>query len=274
MARCARNSCARWWPDALQRALTLGLTVDNSWFCSADCAAAETARRLRRSVSVTPAPACAVPPPRLGVLLVYQGAITPAQLTSALRTQRSSGRRIGAELLHHGFCTPELVLKGLAAQAGVSYLTAVRASRVSEVALSADEVRALGVIPIHAVKTTRLLMVACRAPVPTSALAVLKQITGWNTQPYLVGDADFDVLMKAATSDAAALSASHFATARDLDDAERRIAAAVAEERRISLIEAPYGSFTWVRLAGANVVSTVLVPCEQEESCRAATTLH
>jgi len=274
MARCARKSCARWWPDALQRALGLGLTVDDLWFCSTDCAAADTARRLRRAVSVAPAPAMTVPPPRLGVLLVHQGSITPAQLTAAVRTQRNSGRRLGAELVHHGFCTQELVLKGLAAQAGVSYLTKVRYIRVPDVALSADEVRALGVVPIHAVKTKQLLMVACPAPLPAAALAVLEQITGWHTQPYLVGDDDFEALMKAVMSDVSAPAVSHFATARDLDDAERQIAAVVAQQRRISLIEAPYGSFTWVRLAGANVVSTVLVPCDQEDPCPAATTLH
>jgi hypothetical protein len=255
----------------------LGLSADNVWFCSPDCLAAETADRLRASVFPAAPSAFAVPPLRLGVLLVHQGAITTKNLTAALTLQRASGRRLGDELVHLGFCTAQQVLKGLAAQAGVSYLGTVHPGRVrvASCGLSADEVRALGLVPVGGAASSRLLMVACTAPVPRAALAALGRLTGWNPEPYLVTDADFTLLMD-AYGVAAPLPGPErrFVKVRDVDDAARRIAAAVTDEHSISMTEAHCAPFTWVRVAGARAVNTLLVPHEQEVICQAATTLH
>jgi hypothetical protein len=246
------------------------------WFCSPDCVAADTAGRLRQAPAPSSAPTVlSVPPLRLGVLLLHQGAITAAQLNAGLRAQRESGRRLGEELVALGLCAPELILKGLAAQAGVSYLSAVHPTRVriAPGGLSVDEVRALGLVPVGAVEADHLLMVACTAPVPRAAFAALSQLTGWYAQPYLVSDSDFEMLMNAYGS-AAPLPGplTHFVKVRDVDDAERRIAAAVSDERRISMTEAHCAPFTWVRVAGARAVSTLVVPYEQEPVCQVATT--
>jgi hypothetical protein len=278
MARCARNSCGCWRPDMLVRRLANGLWVDASWFCSPECVAADTAGRLRQA----PAPAAvpnvlSVPPLRLGVLLLHQGAITTAQLNLGLRAQRDSGQRLGAELVRLGLCSAETVLKGLAAQAGVSYLSAVHPARVriAPGGLSIDEVRALGLVPVGAIEADRLLMVACTAPVPRAAFAALVQLTGWHAQPYLVSDADFETLMHAYGGAAAVPGpTTHFVQVRDVDDAERRIAAAVTDERKISVTEAHCAPFTWVRVSGAHAVNTLVVPYEQEPVCQAATTLR
>jgi uncharacterized protein (DUF1501 family) len=216
-----------------------------------------------------------VPPLRLGVLLLHQGAVTSSQLGHALLTQRASGRRLGAELVHLGFCTPDVLLKGLAAQAGVSYLTSVHPARVGGApgGLSRDEVSALGLVPIGIVEPAHVLMVACSAPLPRAALAALGQLTGWNPQPYLVSDADFAMLMQGYGSAATApRPATYFVKALDIDDAARRIAAVVSHEHRISMTEAHCAPFTWVRVAGPRAVNTLLVPYEQEPTCRVATT--
>jgi hypothetical protein len=276
MARCARRACGRWRPDLLVLRLALGLSVDDVWFCSPSCVATEAAARLRQAPAPSDAPApYAVPPLRLGVLLLHQGAITAAQLNAALCAQRESGQRLGTELVRLGLCAPDVVLKGLAAQAGVSYLTSVHPvrARVGPTGLSADEVRALGLVPIGAVEPTRLLMVACAAPVPRAALAALGQLTGWTPRPYLVTDDDFATLMDAyGRAGLAPGPATHFVRVRDVDDAVRRIAAAVSDERRISMTEAHCAPFTWVRVAGARAVNTLLVPYEQEPACPVAIT--
>jgi hypothetical protein len=275
MARCARKSCRRWRPDVLVRRLGKGLLVGPAWFCSPDCVAAETLARLRRLPAPSPAPEpLVVPPLRLGVLLLHQGAITPSQLSVALRAQQASGRRLGEEAVRLGLCAPEAILKGLAAQAGVSYLTAVRPARMGAApALSADEVCALGLVPIGAVESKHLLMVACAAPVPRAALSAVVQLTGWTAEPYLVSDSDLETLMTAyGASVPGPRLATHFVTARDADDAARRIAAAVADEHNVSMTEAHCAPFTWVRVAGTRTVSTLRVPDEQEVTCLVATT--
>ncbi len=255
----------------------LGLSVDNTWFCSPDCLASEAASRLRASVGPAMVAPLSVPPLRLGVLLLHQGAITSSQLNAALRSQRLSGRKLGAELVHLGLCTPELIVKGLAAQGGVSYLGTAHLPRLrlASVGLSADEARALGLVPMGAASAHRVLMVACAAPVPRAALAALGQLTGWSPEPYLVSDDDFDRLMHAYCAAAPpAGPVRRFVKVQDVDDAARRIAAAVVDERTISMTEARCAPFTWVRVAGAKAVSTLLVPHEQEAVCQAATTLR
>ncbi len=281
MARCAHSGCRRWRPDAIVGHFGLGLRVDAAWFCSPACVGAQAAIRLRQA-SAAPADAPAVlsvPPLRLGVLLLHQGAITSAQLNAGLLGQRTSGRRLGAELVELGLCAPEMILKGLSAQAGVSYLSSVDAARVRTApgGLSSDEVRALGLVPLGAVAAQRLLMVACTAPVPRAALAALRQLTGWSADPYLVGDHDFETLMEAygsARPAAPPAPATHFIRTRDVDDAAVWIAAAASAERTISMTEAHCAPFTWVRVAGASAVSTLLVPYQEEPACRVATTSH
>src|SRR5262249_32314849 len=142
------NDCNRWRPDALIRYAKHGFHVDGQWFCTSTCVAADAVRRFQRRPplrSVIPP----VPPLRLGVLLLHPGAITPAQLREALNAQRESGLRLGAELQQLGLTGHEAILKALAAQAGISYLTVVDAERVRSApgGLCRDEVRALGLVP-------------------------------------------------------------------------------------------------------------------------------
>lgn len=56
------------------------------------------------------------PPPRLGELLVDQGAITSEQLADALERQKTSGRRLGEELIHAGVVKRSVVNRALRMQ--------------------------------------------------------------------------------------------------------------------------------------------------------------
>jgi hypothetical protein len=55
-------------------------------------------------------------PPRLGEILVAQGKITPQQLAIALDRQRTSGRRLGEELIKAGFVQRAVVSRALRIQ--------------------------------------------------------------------------------------------------------------------------------------------------------------
>jgi hypothetical protein len=262
----------------LIRFAQLGMQVDGAWFCSPACVESTAKRRLlgvrRPGTSVPPIPAL-----RLGVLLLHQGAVTSSQLATALGTQRVSGRRLGAELLHLGLTDAESVLRGLSAQAGVSYLTTVDPGcvRTAPGGLSADEVRALGVVPIQVDEANRLLVVACQAPIPRAALSALRQLTGWTPEPLLVSDGDCQRLMQSYGS---AGGPSHrrvaFSRVRDVDAAAARIAAAAANDGAITVTQAHYETSTWVRVEGRGAIDTLLMPAEEEEDdeCQAAATSH
>jgi len=255
-----------------------GVYVDEAWYCSTACVALAARNRLHDELASAPTPTAmpTVPTVRLGALLRHQGAITAADLTAALEAQKTSKLRIGEQLIAMGATNADAVLKGLAAQFGVSYLCAVGPSRVhdSPAGLSRDEVRALNVVPFSVNNTIGSVMVACTAPVPRAALAALRQLTGFVPEPYLVTDANFDLLLaEYGRSSSAARAARHFVRMRGVLEAAERIAAVAAEERAISVTEAHCAPYMWVRVAGKNIVDTLIVPQEERE-CPVAITSH
>src|SRR5207244_4060030 len=108
------------------------------------------------------------PARRLGAVLLHQGVVTLRQLSEALDAQRTSGLRLGAQLQTLGHATRDVVLRALSAQNGISYLAAIDPASVRSApgGLSADEVRALGIVPFR--ETDQEVFIACAAPVPHS----------------------------------------------------------------------------------------------------------
>jgi len=277
MASCSRKDCGAWRPDVVVRYTRSGLHVDGAWFCSAACVESATQARLRdgrRPGSQLPA----IPALRLGVLLLHQGAITAGDLKQALNTQRTSGRPLGAELLHMGLADPASVLRALAAQAGINYLSSVDPACVGNApgGLSADEVRALGVVPIQFHEASRRLVVACGAPLPRAALSALRQLSGCTPEPMMVGDADLQTLMHGyGTTAPSSQRRVAFVNVQNVGDAAARIAAAAASQRTITLTEAHSDSATWVRIESDASVDTLFMRHDQEnQEWPAAITLH
>jgi hypothetical protein len=258
-----------------------GVRLNGAWFCSRGCAAAAVRRGLESPPALGES-AGALPPLRLGALLRHQGAITQAQLDLALAGQRRSGRRIGAELQQLGFVSSGAVVRALAAQAGVSYLTAVDPARVRHApgGLSADMVRALGLLPFEAHE--RRLHVICTAPVPRRALRALARLTGWTGEPYLVDDAVWDRALEsyapAESGDTGQAEVVH-----DVDAASAQVVAAAAAGRDAVVRYAGCGDFVWVRVEGGAVTRNVLIDAArgfgparlpEERICQAAPTAH
>lgn len=72
-------------------------------------------------------------PPKLGQLLLAQGKITPEQLAIALERQKSSGRRLGEELVKAGFVERAVVSRALRIQRRIVFgaLTTLAATTIS-----------------------------------------------------------------------------------------------------------------------------------------------
>jgi hypothetical protein len=78
-------------------------------------------------------PASADRPPKLGEILVAQGKITQEQLAIALERQKTSGRRLGEELIEAGFVKRSVVSRALRIQRRIVFgaLTTLAASTLS-----------------------------------------------------------------------------------------------------------------------------------------------
>lgn len=274
MARCAHPDCDRaqpptGWPRA-------GLMVDDAWYCSARCVRREAAGRFRDDDGPQTAAADA-PRLKLGSLLMHQGAVTFEMVERALRGQRQSGLPLGTELQRLGVAQTA-ILRALAAQQGVDYLTACDVARVHDApgGLHPDTVRMLGLVPFDADPERGYLKVACQAPIPRRALEALRRLTRWVAEPFLVTEQVWTELAD-AYGGGRRIDDVTFTPWCDVDAAAARVASVAESERAVWLQQARCDPFTWVRVEGASAVEDLFVthtPTAKEESCRQVPTSH
>jgi hypothetical protein len=258
--RCAHEPCARWVPDFLALRPGSGLAFDEAWYCSQPCLEAEARSRLERAPAPGPAVGRGQNVSRLGALLVHRKLITTATLADALTRQTESGRRIGAELVAMGAVRPADLLRTLATQARAGFLTTVDPARVRTApgGLSRDVVEALGVVPIEADDERGRLVVACPAPLPRPALAVLRALVVATVEPLIVGDDVAAALLEAyGTAPAHAPQVTRVVSLRD---ATERIALAIASGRARRVQPVRCEPWVWVRLDGGSANEEIVLP--------------
>jgi len=255
MARCEREQCGRWRPDFLRiGASRRGVWFEEVWSCSRGCLEVLTRERLidasTTSWSTTGLRARTM---RLGALLLHHRAITPDTLKAALAEQETSGLRLGEQLLMMEAVPVNDLVRALAAQAGVGYVTDIdpMAVRTGPGGLSRDAVRALGVVPFEAIEhdNERRLKVACSAPLPRLALAALRELTTWKIDPLIVRDDLWQELLDAygTLDEGMTVMAIH---PRSVVEATAHIATAVESGRAVRVQQARCDPFVWVRLEG------------------------
>jgi len=274
MPRCADATCGRWRPERLVPRWATGLRFNERWYCSRDCV--ESAAKARLDAPTPTAGVPSLPPLRLGVLLRHLGALTDDQLTKALTTQRTSGRKLGEELQRMTFVSAEAILRALAAQGGVSYLTSFDVSRIGEGPewLPEDTVRALGLVPFEVNESERRIKVVCAAPVPRAALRALTKLTGWLPEAYLVDDKVWEQAMRAYKSRGEMSANAPTARVSDLAAAASKVADVALADRAITMRHATYDRYTWVRVEGPQHWSDVWVMGAQEDPCLVEHTAH
>ncbi len=278
MPRCAEPSCRRWRPGLGTR-VAGGVRLNERWFCSVRCLEPVVAQGLQ-TIDMPRESAGARPSLRLGAVLRSRGAITGPQLLVALDAQRRSGRRLGAELQALGLASADVVVRALAAQADMSYLTSVDLALVRRApgGLPGHTVRALGLVPFEVDHDARRLRVLCTAPPAKAAFRALSALAGWEAEPYLVDDELWDRAMAAYPATGAAAGTMH-----DLRAAAAHVARTAGERGALTMRRASCPGGLWVRLEDAarieDLVIAAAVPSfagpratEREESCLVAST--
>jgi hypothetical protein len=100
--------------------------------------------------------------PRLGEMLVAQGEITREQLAVALERQKTSGRRLGEELVKAGFVKRSVVNRALRTQHRLTYLALCSALAATTIAQDTDA-------------ATRQTQIAVTAYVPPNVVSQVEQ---------------------------------------------------------------------------------------------------
>jgi hypothetical protein len=264
MARCAREQCGRWRPDFLRiGAARRGVSFEEVWYCSRVCFEAVTRERLIDATTSWSSTNLRARSMRLGAVLLHQRSITADTLRAALAEQETTGLRLGEQLLMMHAVPVHDLLRALAAQAGVGYVTDIdlMTVRTGPGGLSRDAVRALGVIPFEAIvhDDARRLKVACAAPLPRLAIAALRELTTWKVDPLIVRDDLWcDMLEAYGTVDTeqTPVVAVH---PRTIVEATAHIARAVETGRAVRVQQARCDPFVWVRLEGAQANEDLLL---------------
>jgi hypothetical protein len=263
MARCARRGCHHWRPGFLVRLTGLGLSLDDKWYCSAQCLGIAVRERLAHAAPIVPPTVPAASQPRLGGVLATQKRLSLAVVEEAASVQARTGLRIGTQLVELGLVTRLDVLRALAAQSGVGFLTALDPARLTLAPgnLSPAVVHALGVVPFEADRRHDVLKVACTAPVPRGSLAALRELTGSIIEPYLVADDLWPAILQAYGAGSRAIAAAP-TTMSDLESLAARVAAAAREAGSVRMSEARCADSLWVRLDAGGQVEELLLMSE------------
>lgn len=265
MARCALDGCGRWRPDTLVRRGRLGVSFGDHWFCSRACLEARTRQQLS-AVDLQAPTHSSVPPLHLGTLLLHRQALSRELLHAALREQRETGLRLGEQLKEMGLVTSDDLVRALAAQAGVGYLSSIDPARVASGpgGLAPEAVRALGLVPFEVTPDRQRIRVASAAPLRRLAVAALTEMTGLRVEPFIVSDDDFQRLLKEYGS---AGPAARDRGVRTVSDAAARIARAAEDGEAVRMQHTRCDSYVWVRLEGKekheDLVLSVDAPAEE-----------
>jgi hypothetical protein len=258
--------CRRW-------RLFGALQFNENWYCSRDCVERAALFGLEQPLAAA-AKRPSLPPLKLGVLLRHAGVVTQAQLEAALGAKARTGLRIGEQLEQMGYVDADVVLRALATQSGVSYLSSFDVSRVTRApgAMAPAMVRALGLVPFEHDEAGRRMRVVTSAPVPRAAIRAMGKLTGWTIDVYLVKDSVFEAALDAYQPASAALATHEADLVRTLTAAASLVADRAERDRAVTMRHAACDEYVWVRVEGSERVSDLLV--EKETGCQAELTAH
>lgn len=265
MARCARSQCRRWMPDWLTTRGRAGIFIDRDWFCSTRCVEEAVRTRISSLPPVEPAYVQGWRAMKLGSLLMQQAGLSRDVIEAAAAEQERLGTPIGRTLRDLGLVTAEDVLRALATQAGVRYLTTVNPQVVahSPGGLPRDVVRALGVVPIASDPRRREMQVACTAPVPGLAVRALTKLTDWSVEPLLVADETLPHLVELYAT--AGSLASVIGAVCDPLSGPARVAQLAKRSRRVRMSQERCDPYIWVRLNADGTTADVLMSMPEFE---------
>lgn len=169
-----------------------GLTMDNHWYCSADCfeegAQGRLAELCRVDIPAEHSRRFRIP---LGLVLLSRGIINNVQLQAALAEQRTHGGRIGEILVRSGCASEEQVTAGVAAQWGHPVFALQDRVPESQIELPVSLLELHSVLPVHYVRAANKLMLGFAQQIDSNFLYAVEHMTGAMAVPCFITPSDF-----------------------------------------------------------------------------------
>src|SRR5687768_15516087 len=166
---------------------------------------------------------------KLGEILVRENLVTPQQLREALDYQRSTGGRLGSNLVKLGMISDDVITAVLSRQYGVPSINLDLFSIEDEVIklISQEVALKYSILPISKVGTT--LTLAMADPTNVFAMDDIKFMTGLNVEPVIASEASIQMAIGKYYSGSTQIDIFEAAIAYDADrNGKNR-----SEERRV-----------------------------------------
>src|SRR6478735_4517415 len=127
-------------------------------------------------------------PVRIGELLLKEKRITPAQLQEALNYQKTSGGKLGNNLVDLGFVKDEEITALLSKQYGVPSiaLDQFEIDRTVLVLVPAETAQKYSILPLS--RSGATLTIAMTDPTNVFAMDDIKFMTGYNVEPVVASE--------------------------------------------------------------------------------------
>jgi len=190
-SRCANPNCRTGWLRLLRHRTTP--VFEGGWCCSAGCTAAQVEVALSRELDARGG-GCEVHRHRipLGLAMMEQGWITPAELRSALAAQKAAGAgKLGHWLMRQGSASEEQVTRALGLQWSCPVLAMEFTTSEGLTALVPRLfIDAFGALPLRVAAGKLLYLGFEDRPDASLALAV-GHITGLRVESGLVAESQF-----------------------------------------------------------------------------------
>lgn len=186
--RCANPECsgaASRWSSVLHR--TSGFWFnEQGWFCGPRCLEDALEGQLLESFTagLRPTPIRTTMP--LGLMMLSRGIISESQLRDAIRLQRSSGERIGACLQRLGFISYDDIASAVATQWGCPLFPADSVQPACSTLVPCSLAERYRMLPVHLVAQGRRLFVGFSEKVNHTALIVIEQMLGCETEACVI----------------------------------------------------------------------------------------
>src|SRR6187399_1682758 len=127
-------------------------------------------------------------PVRIGELLLKEKRITPAQLQEALNYQKTSGGKLGFNLVKLGFVKDEEITSLLSKQYGVPSINLTQFSIHAAVIklIPAETAHKYQIVPLS--RSGATLTIAMTDPTNVFAMDDIKFMTGYNVEPVVASE--------------------------------------------------------------------------------------
>jgi hypothetical protein len=169
----------------------VGISIGQTWYCSADCFAAAAALRL---ASLADSNLLEMPhSPRLsiGLVMVSKGYLTAAQLRSATLQSQSTGEDLESAILRLGLASERQLTAARAAQWGYPILGQDHIGQPVESDIPTRLLQSCSAVPVHSFTAAKRLLLGFVHRVDHSLLNAVQHMTGFRGEPCFITPTDF-----------------------------------------------------------------------------------